>query len=149
MNSLTALLDKEIVKIAKIPAMNDISVPEINQLDAYTVPLIAHDYGAKTPLMWNTLYSKLGLNIRNIMVVADPKDTEEILNTLKRDPKYLGGGAGVGFKEKIIPYLDEISPKDLTAVNIIVHKQGKLYGYNTDAAGFVQSLEDKFATINK
>lgn len=43
----------------------------------------------------------------------------------------------IPYKEAVIPYLDEISPiaKDIGAVNTIVNKNGKLYGYNTDFMG--------------
>ncbi len=117
----------------------------LETLAGYTVPLIAHDYGAKTPVMWNTLYQQQGINIRNIMVVANPEKTREILEALKRDPKYLGGGAGVGFKESVIPYLDSTDPGDLSSVNIIVKENNQLVGRNTDAEGLMRSLEEKMA----
>ena len=43
----------------------------------------------------------------------------------------------IPYKESVIPYLDEISPiaRDIGAVNTIVNKNGKLYGYNTDFMG--------------
>ncbi len=45
-------------------------------------------------------------------------------------------------------YLDEIDPlaKQIGAVNTVVHKDGKLIGYNTDGIGFVrapQSISSK------
>ncbi len=120
----------------------------LDGLDGYTVPLIAHDYGAKTPMMWNALYKKLGLNIKNIMVVADPKNAEVIFRDLREDPKYFGGGAGVGFKERL-EFLDGVKPCDLKAVNIIVKEERRLIGYNTDSDGFVRSLEDKLNCIGK
>jgi len=125
-----------------------LELSRLDDLAGYTVPLIAHDYGAKTPVMWNTLYGKLGLNIRNIMVVGNPENAEIIFKYLKEDPKYLGGGAGVGFKEKL-GFLDEVCPEDLKAINIIVNERGRLIGYNTDASGFVKSLEGKLAGVGK
>lgn len=49
----------------------------------------------------------------------------------------------IPYKEAVIPYLDEIEPaaKQMKAVNTIVHKNGKLYGYNTDYLGFIYTLE--------
>ena len=40
-------------------------------------------------------------------------------------------------------YLDEIDPlaKQIGAVNTVVHKDGKLIGYNTDGIGFVKALQ--------
>ncbi len=45
----------------------------------------------------------------------------------------------IPYKQDVIPYLDEISPqaKEIGAVNTIVNKNGRLYGYNTDAAGML------------
>lgn len=49
----------------------------------------------------------------------------------------------IPYKEDVIPYLDEIEPtaKEMNAVNVIVNKNGKLYGYNTDYLGFLYTLK--------
>ncbi|OIO43191.1 hypothetical protein AUJ62_00425 [Candidatus Pacearchaeota archaeon CG1_02_32_21] len=154
--TLRDLLEQEVIKLARLPQKNDfllvddrIDLSRLDSLEGYTIPLTDHDYGAKTPLMWNSLYERLGLNIRNIMVVANPKDLELIVDVFRQDPKYLGGGFGSGFKDVGIKYLDKVSPEDLEAVNIVVKKEGKIVGYNTDAQGFLRSLEDKFKEIGK
>ncbi len=134
-----------LISLAKLPTKNEYDLSKLDQLDGYTVPLTKEDYGAKTPLMWNTVYETLGLNLRNLMVVAKEEDLEVILSAFRHDPKYLGGGVAGGFKEVIIKYLDRTDPIDLQAANIIVKENGQLVGYNTDAQGFVQSLEDKLA----
>lgn len=43
----------------------------------------------------------------------------------------------IPYKESVIPYLDEIddTARSIGAVNTIVHREGKLIGYNTDFAG--------------
>ena len=48
----------------------------------------------------------------------------------------------IPYKEKVIPYLDCIDPKAeaIGAVNTIVHRNNKLYGYNTDYDGFQYML---------
>ncbi|MEK6903578.1 MAG: hypothetical protein AABW64_02955 [Nanoarchaeota archaeon] len=114
---LIRLLESKVVKIAKLPKKNDVTGIRLEDLQGYTVPLISHDYAAKTPVMWNTLYESMRMPLRNIMVVADPKNTETILTALKRDSKYLGGGVGVCFKEAVIPYIDEVRPADLKAIS--------------------------------
>jgi shikimate 5-dehydrogenase len=148
-SNLKELIQKGYVEIAKLPEKNQINPEELDKLDAYTVPLIAHDYGAKTPIMWNTLYEKKGLNLRNIMLVANPKENANlIIGALKSDPKYLGGGFGVGWKERT-DLVDRVIPEDLNSINIVVREGKELVGYNTDAAGFVKSLEEKFYEIGK
>ncbi|MBU0907643.1 MAG: hypothetical protein KKD18_04365 [Nanoarchaeota archaeon] len=126
-----------------------LDLDSLDTLVGYTVPLIAHDYSAKTPIMWNSLYNQKQMPLQNIMVVGDPKQAKQILQELKGDPKYLGGGAGVGFKEAAIPYLDLISPSDLKAVNIIVKENGQLVGHNTDSEGLMRSLEEKLEMVDK
>ncbi len=43
----------------------------------------------------------------------------------------------VPYKQTVMPFLDEISPKAqaIGAVNTVVKRDGKLYGYNTDILG--------------
>ncbi len=43
----------------------------------------------------------------------------------------------IPYKQTVIPYLDEIDPiaRRIGAVNTVVNRAGKLYGYNTDFAG--------------
>lgn len=44
----------------------------------------------------------------------------------------------IPYKQLVIPYCDVIDPKakSIGAINTIVNRDGKLYGYNTDYAGF-------------
>jgi len=147
--NLKELIERGYAFIAKLPEQNQVELLDIESFDAYTVPIISHDYSAKTPIMWNSLYKKLELNIRNIMIVSNPKeDARIVINALRSDPKYIGGGFGVGWKEQI-GFLDRVQPSDLRAVNIVVKENEKLIGYNTDASGFVKSLEEKFTSLGK
>ena len=72
----------------------------------------------------------------------------------KRDFK--GINVTIPYKQTVIPYLDEIDQKAkaIGAVNTIVNRDGKLYGYNTDYDGMVAlirhaglSLEGKSVLI--
>ncbi|MBO5089389.1 MAG: shikimate dehydrogenase [Clostridia bacterium] len=59
----------------------------------------------------------------------------------KRD--FCGINVTIPYKTAVIPYLDEISAeaKSIGAVNTIVNKNGKLYGYNTDFFGLKGLIE--------
>ncbi len=48
----------------------------------------------------------------------------------------------IPYKETVIPFLDEISDsaREIGAVNTIVNKNGKLYGFNTDFLGFKELI---------
>jgi shikimate dehydrogenase len=59
-----------------------------------------------------------------------------------RLPHYLGANITVPHKEKVISFLDQVDKESqiFGAVNVIVNKEGKLIGYNTDAGGFLNGL---------
>ncbi|MEK6874190.1 MAG: hypothetical protein AABX52_00385 [Nanoarchaeota archaeon] len=156
MKNLRWLLESGVADLARIPTKNayllhgsDLMLERLEQLKAYTIPVAGHDYAAKTPIMWNTVYEKLNLPLCNIMLIASPERLSEVLGAFREDARYLGGGIGVGLKEKVIPYLDRVVPNDLKSVNCIVKEGKELVGYNTDAWGFVQSLDEKLGEFHK
>ena len=53
----------------------------------------------------------------------------------KRD--FRGVNVTIPYKQTVIPLLDEVDPKAaaIGAVNTIVNRRGRLYGYNTDYDG--------------
>lgn len=57
--------------------------------------------------------------------------------------EYHGLNVTIPYKEKIIPFLDELSDdaRAIGAVNVIQFKDGKCIGHNTDAFGFHQSIK--------
>lgn len=61
---------------------------------------------------------------------------EEVGDFMKEHP-FKAINVTIPYKQTVIPYLDEISPqaKEIGAVNTIVCKGNKLYGYNTDFFG--------------
>ena len=54
-----------------------------------------------------------------------------------RERAFLGVNVTIPYKEAVLPYLDEIDPvaAEIGAVNTVVCRDGRLYGYNTDFAG--------------
>ena len=59
----------------------------------------------------------------------------------RRDFKGINGT--IPYKQTVIPYLDEIdeAAKAIGAVNTVVNRGGKLYGYNTDFGGLKALIE--------
>ena len=142
--TIQQLLDEKVLRIASLPPGNFSDIESVRSL---SVPLIADDYPAKTAVMWNAAYKYIGMSDKNSMMVANPKDATRIMEALRNDPKYCGGGAGIGWKEIVIPYLDEVTPlaKAMGAVNIIKKAEdGQLIGENTDGIGFAESLKSLF-----
>ena len=71
------------------------------------------------------------------------KEPEELADFLQNGD-FSGTNVTIPYKKDVIPYLDEISPiaQKLGAVNIIVRRDGKLIGHNSDHFGF-QSMVEK------
>lgn len=71
-------------------------------------------------------------------------DSIEAFPTLPdRYPGLVGMNVTVPYKEAIIPYLDELDPiaEAVGAVNTILVRGGRLYGFNTDVKGFSLALQ--------
>jgi shikimate dehydrogenase len=61
-----------------------------------------------------------------------------------RAPSVLGANVTIPHKEAVMPMLDELDPlvRRVGAVNTILNREGKLFGYNTDVEGFLRALRD-------
>lgn len=62
---------------------------------------------------------------------------DEIPKYIKNE-EYAGFNVTIPYKETIIPYCDEVSyeARKIGSINTVVKKNGRIYGYNTDYAGF-------------
>jgi shikimate dehydrogenase len=92
--------------------------------------------------MHNAAFEALGLNFVYIPLEVKPGALGKAVRALP----YLGirgVNLTIPHKVKILPYLDWISPEaSITrAVNTVVVKGEKLYGYNTDIEGFIEDLK--------
>ena len=129
-------------------AQNPENNPRELMSDKLSVTLIEHDYPGRTPAMWNSAYERSGFPGQSVMLVGDTTNVTEILSAAKSDDRYLGGGAGVGFKDIVVHHLDELDPlaEAIGAVNLIAKTpEGNLRGYNTDGIGFRIGLEKVLA----
>ncbi len=63
----------------------------------------------------------------------------ENLEAFIKERNFLGINVTIPYKEKVIPMLDYVDPSALKigAVNTVVNRDGKLYGYNTDYSGMM------------
>ncbi|MCB9260838.1 MAG: shikimate dehydrogenase [Flavobacteriales bacterium] len=67
----------------------------------------------------------------------------EDFSELAQNQNLIGLNVTIPFKEKIIPFLNEISPEaqNVGSVNTILFAENKTIGYNTDVIGFEKMLE--------
>lgn len=100
-----------------------------------------------SPSIHQEAFDYLGLNC-----VYRPFPVRETnLPTLLAGIKILGiKGVNVTapYKEKVLPYLDQLSPSaaSIGAVNTILQKKRKLIGYNTDTQGFLKTIVEVIPT---
>ena len=84
------------------------------------------------------IHEKLGRYSYELIEV--PRDRIDAFMTAR---EFVGLNVTIPYKQTVIPYLDEISPRAraIGAVNTIVNRGGKLYGDNTDFGGMKLLIE--------
>ena len=67
-----------------------------------------------------------------------PLPTEEEAHAFMQAKSFKAINVTIPYKKLVIPYCDEVEPRAaaIGAVNTVVNRDGKLYGYNTDYTGF-------------
>jgi shikimate dehydrogenase len=112
-------------------------------LDLKLYGVIGHPIGhSLSPLMHNTAFDELGIRASMQAFDIDPRTLREALQGFV-NLEFGGFNVTIPHKETIIPLLDEIDEEAsiIGAVNTVKIVQKRLFGYNTDARGFLQSLE--------
>jgi shikimate dehydrogenase len=102
-----------------------------------------------SPLMHNTAFNILELDIRYLAFKVLPKDLSHAVNAI-RALNMLGVNITIPHKEKVIPLLDEIDEEAsfIGAVNTVVNHEQRLIGYNTDGRGFMSSLSEEDISVD-
>ena len=96
-----------------------------------------------SPRMHNAAFAELGLDWAYVPLPVQPDDVEQALKGLAA-LNFVGANVTVPHKQAVIRYMDELSDAaHITgAVNTIQLKEGKFKGYNTDAIGFLNALQE-------
>lgn len=97
-----------------------------------------------SPGMHNTAFKKLGMNACYIPFAVPPDRLADAVKAVI--PLNLRGlNITVPHKERIIPFLDELSEEArlIGAVNTVEIREGSLIGHNTDGRGFLRSLKEE------
>lgn len=88
-------------------------------------------------------YAAKDLNYRYLTIRVLKEDLKDAIKSVR-----VLGMKGINLtmphKVNVLPYLDELSEAAgiIGAVNTVIHKDGKLYGENTDGKGFVTALKN-------
>lgn len=101
----------------------------------------------------NQRFSDEGINAK--YVNFEIPNIEQLIEVLSQNPELKGLNVTIPYKEKVIEYLDYLSPeaRSIGAVNVIrvLHEGSKivLKGYNSDVIGFTQSIEPMLTEHHK
>lgn len=97
-----------------------------------------------TGVVEEAAFQAKGLNYRYLTIKVLPEDLETAMASVR-----VLGMRGINLtmphKVKVLGFLDELSKAAsiIGAVNTVVHRDGKLYGENTDGKGFVTALKNE------
>jgi len=100
-----------------------------------------------SPAIQNAAFDALGINSVYVPFFVRSRHKGDIKAAVEaiRAFNMAGVNITIPYKERVIDYLDDLDrlARFIGAVNTVVHKKGKLKGYNTDASGFIRSLKEE------
>jgi 3-dehydroquinate dehydratase/shikimate dehydrogenase len=103
-----------------------------------------------SPYMHNPAFQAKGIDA--VFMHLEVKDLKRFITEFIPGSRLNFGGLSVTMphKQAIIPYLDGIddAAKAIGAVNTVKFEDGKVYGYNTDAHGFIEPLKKAYGDLN-
>lgn len=96
-----------------------------------------------TGVMEETAFAAKGLDYRYLTIKVEKGDLEDAMKAV-RAFHMKGINITIPHKVAVLNYLDELSEAAgiIGAVNMVVNRDGKLYGENTDGKGYLKSLTD-------
>jgi shikimate dehydrogenase len=118
--------------------------------EQYTAPhavfcLISDErvFQSQSPAIFNRVMTALGLPATYVAFRVDPPYLSSIVASLKA-LNISGANISAPYKEAIMPYVDAVSESAniIGAVNTIAVSEGRAKGYNTNAIGIMDALED-------
>lgn len=98
---------------------------------------------SKSPMMFSRVLRRQGINGTYVPFVVRPEELGRAVESL-RILHLAGANITVPYKEAVIPFLDALSEgaNIIGAVNTIVRDGDRLKGYNTNAIGIMEALNE-------
>ncbi|QLK86025.1 shikimate dehydrogenase [Staphylococcus sp. 17KM0847] len=102
-----------------------------------------------SPLMHHENFKALKLNAQYEALNIPPEHFHHIRDIIQAHALD-GFNVTIPHKERIIPYLDALSPEAeaIGAVNTVVVSDNQWVGHNTDGIGFVKGLEQRYGNLD-
>ena len=109
--------------------------------------LIGYPLGhSLSPVIHNTAFKELNLAAEYVLFQLKKEELEPFFKDLHNDDSPIFGlNVTIPYKENVVPFLNAVDPfaEKVGAVNtIVITKDRKLVGYNTDGPGFLAHLTD-------
>ncbi|TYQ15441.1 UNVERIFIED_CONTAM: shikimate dehydrogenase [Acetivibrio alkalicellulosi] len=100
-----------------------------------------------SPELHNSLSSLLGLDLIYIPLKVEKQNLDVVVKALK-SLDFVGFNVTIPYKRDIMKFIDDntIEAILMGAVNTVKKIDGRLYGYNTDAEGFLRSFKEETQT---
>lgn len=98
-----------------------------------------------SPAFFNNIFKKLGIDAEYVFFDVPPEELEAFILGVRVADEVRGMSVSTPHKETVMAFLDEISEdaRMIGAVNTILNKDGKLYGFNADYVGAMAALKEK------
>ena len=100
-------------------------------------------YRSKSPAIFSTVLDRMGIKGAYVPFQVAPGDVGQALQSL-RILNIAGANVTVPYKETVVPHMDILSEgaNIIGAINTIVRNGEELKGYNTNAIGFMDALNE-------
>ncbi len=100
-------------------------------------------YRSKSPAMFTSVMQKQGIKGMYVPFKVAPQDIGKAIHSI-RILNIAGANVTVPYKEAVIPHLDILSEGAtvIGAINTIVRNGNELKGYNTNAIGFMDAMNN-------
>jgi len=98
---------------------------------------------SKSPAIFEAILKRLGIKGAYVPFTVAPEDIGQALQSIKI-LNIAGANVAVPYKEKVIPHMDILSEgaNIIGALNTVIRSGNELKGYNTNAIGFMDALNE-------
>ena len=92
--------------------------------------------------IWKKYFKRKKISSKMLKFDILPRNLRKFLTNIKKDKNFKAMAVTMPYKKAVISYLDELDQfaKTAGAVNLIIKKKNKLFGYNTDVYGAYISM---------
>ena len=133
-------------------AIADNDVPVVDGATAVIVGLTP-SRGARSPLLWDAAFDRLGIPGRMVPVDCDPASLPDLMVALAADRAVIGGAVTMPHKAAVIPFLSGLSrvADAAGAVNCLTRTASGdegLSGENTDGIAALRAVEREVGSVS-